>query len=157
MIILAHTNLLCWNFHTESPNWTWISPSMLRSQATYMPSDFACNAYRYGWIPQVPKVPKMSWGSSFAIYRECNLCSKNKKPRWFPKGLLLASQVNCNSFKLSGRIHVWARLSKTWYSSQSLGNKTSFQLCPPIKRTESYWSYAGNQVAMKVAILIKSF
>ena len=50
--------------YKEFPDWALISPTGWRSQATKLPSGFAFNIYNFGWVPQVLKVPQMSWGSS---------------------------------------------------------------------------------------------
>lgn len=47
--------------------------------------------------------------------------------------------------------------TQIWHSTHSFGNKTSFQLCPVIKRRVSYWIFVNNHVAMKIIVLMTSF
>ena len=58
-------------FYKEPSDWGLVSLSGQRSQATQLPYGFACNTYRFGWIPQVLEVSKMSLDSFLAIFQEC--------------------------------------------------------------------------------------
>ena len=61
----------------------------------------------------------------------------SKVPGWYFQGFYWLPQDSCSSLKLSGCIWVYACLFQMQHFSQSLGNITSFQLCPLTRRTDS--------------------
>lgn len=72
----------------------------------------------------------------------------------FSKGLVWASKVSLNSLKLSGDIQSLCMSLLHMAFSQSLIK--GFQLCPILKRTDSYGIYASDFIAVKIIILIQS-
>lgn len=68
--------------HKEFSDWTLISFSGKRSHATELPSGFACNTYRLGWVPQVLEVPKMSWDSFLLPPRKATFAPYTERLSW---------------------------------------------------------------------------
>ena len=150
-------------FQKEPSDWALVSPSGCRSQAIQLPSGFVCSTYRFGWIPQVLKVPKMPSDSSLAIFRKATFGPylerlpwttwPSKVPGHFSKEISLASKINLNSLRLSGDIQspgmilsVMTLQTKTWLIKPHLETGAN------IKRTDSYWVYANTYIAMKIIL-----
>lgn len=65
------------------------------------------------------------------------------------------NKVNLSSLKVSDQIWFNEHLSQVWHSRQGLGYITNVSNHVLIRsRTDSYWTYAGNCIAVKIKIRV---
>ena len=135
-------------FSKESPDWTFKCLSRWGSTTKDLPSCLPV-IYSFGWIAlfsRSPKYPEVSAPAGNDLLYSPGKADGNtvsKVPGCFSKGLCQLYKVNLSSLKLFGHIWVYTCLSQMGHSSQNLGNITSFQLHPLLRRRNSYLTYAN--------------